>query len=265
VTKILNLNLVIMISDNLYIYGRNAVIEALKAEKSIEKIYFSFGVQGDSISSIYSLAKKQKVNCITYDKRKFLDFERNVLKFSEKSQGVIALLSAFESVSLEDLIDYSFTLELMPVLVALDGINDPHNLGAIARTALCSGAAGLIITERDSAPITPAAIKASAGALEHIKLAKVVNLNNAIQKLKDSGYWIIGTHQEAEELYTSNIYDRPVVVIIGSEGKGLHHSVISHCDYLVKIPVSGGLSSLNASVSAGIILFEIKRQKIIKN
>ena len=250
-----------MDNEKFYIYGRNVVIEALKACKPIEKIYFLYGSKGESISTIYSLAKKKKINCITYDKRKFQNLEESVGSVSNKSQGVIALLEIIENHTIEELIALSFAKEKEPVLVALDGINDPQNLGAIARTALCSGAAGFILTERDSSPVTPAAVKASSGALEHIPIAKTLNLINAIQKLKDNGFWIIGTDANSSELYTKEIYNGPLLIIIGSEGTGMHQSIKKHCDYLVRIPIKGDFSSLNASVSAGIILFEISRQR----
>src|SRR5690606_20586070 len=148
-----------------------------------------------------------------------------------------------------------------PILVMLDEINDPHNLGAIARTAECSGVSGIILPERNSSPVTPAAIKSSAGALNHIDVCKTVNMIQAIKKLKDNGFWIVGTSLEAKQSYTTKIYDRPTVLVIGNEGKGMKPSLQKHCDNLVRIPILGKIESLNASVSCGIVLYEALRQK----
>lgn len=253
--------------DTNYIYGRNAVIEALQSGKSIEKIMLAFGNQGSSVSRIFKLAKDNGVACVTYDKGKFTRLEKDIFGPEnkndgniQKSQGVIALLRPFEVLELDMFLAQDFEEYKNPIVILLDEITDPHNLGAIARSAECAGAIGLIMTERNSAPLSPAAIKASAGALEHIPVVKVGNLVTAIEKLKEVGFWIVGTDGEGTKNYTDPIYNCPVALVIGSEGKGMRPSVVKHCDFLVKIPMIGQINSLNASVSAGVVLFEILRQ-----
>lgn len=244
-----------------YIFGRNAIIEALSAGKPIEKIFFAFGVQGEPINRIHALAKRNKVSTVVHDKRKFSQLELQVCNESFKSQGVIALIRQFEVYPLDELVNTAYLTSDKPILVILDEISDPHNLGAIARSAECSGASGLIVPERNSAPITPVAIKASAGALEYLPISKVSSFPQTFQYLKDRGFWVIGTDMSAEKSYTADIYDSPVALVIGSEGDGMRPSTRNHCDILIKIPMIGKINSLNASVSAGIVLFEILKQR----
>jgi 23S rRNA (guanosine2251-2'-O)-methyltransferase len=252
-------------ADSSYIFGRNAVIEALNADKGIEKIMIAFGAQGAVMAKIYKMAKQKNVPCVVYDKNKFQALERTAMGDAgfSNSQGVIALTRSFELYSLDRMIDEA-DMSANPVIVVLDEISDPHNLGAIARSAECAGAIGIIVTERNSAPITPAAIKASAGALEHIPIAKVSNLAHTLDLLKEKGFWIVGSDGKGDRQYTDNIYDSPIALVIGSEGKGMRPSVVKHCDFLVRIPMMGGVNSLNASVSSGVLLFEIVRQKLLK-
>lgn len=250
-----------MTDKNAYIFGRNAVIEALSNPDRVSKVFVSFGVQGGVIDKIYKTSKERKIPISRTDTRKFRELERKVLPKGAKSQGVIALLNIVETIDLNTLLDFSLNHTKFPILVALDEISDPHNLGAIARSAECSGALGLIIPERNSAPITPVAVKSSAGALEHINISMVGNLSQALQQAKDVGFWIVGTDTESDTVYTADIYDKPIVLIIGSEGKGIRPGIMKHCDHIVRIPMAGQIESLNASVSAGIVLFEILRQR----
>lgn len=243
------------------IYGRNAILEALAGGQEIEKIFICFGLQGETISRIHREAGKHHVPCVISDKRKFLAMEREVCGENGKAQGVIALMTPFPTFLMPELIEKSYAITDNPLLVALDGITDPHNLGAIARSAECAGAQGLVLPERNSAPMTNVVIKTSAGALEHLPVAKVGNLSQAITDAKNAGFWIIGTDDNAEHLYTEKLYDRPILLIIGSEGDGLRHLTREKCDSLIKIPMSGKISSLNASVAAGIVMFEIQRQR----
>lgn len=245
-----------------YIYGRNAAIEALLAGDSLEKIYIASGASGEPINKIYSLAKKTGVPCSRFDKRKFADLEKRSGAGRNKSQGVVALASPVEYLSVEGLADSAFSREDKPLIVALDGVSDPQNFGAIARSAECGGAAGLIIPTRNSAPLSPAAMKASAGALERLDLAKAESLSGALEYLKERDFWIIGSDCAAERNYFENLYDRAVCLVVGSEGDGIGGQVRAICDFFVKIPLVGAIESLNASVSAGIIIFEILRQKI---
>jgi 23S rRNA (guanosine2251-2'-O)-methyltransferase len=247
--------------SSFYIYGRNAILEALKSNEDIEKIYYSFGLQGRQIDQIIFTARKMKVPVSQYDKQKFSMLAKNLFGSENNTQGVIAQKSIVKYTDLDELIEIAMAKEENPVILMLDEINDPHNLGAIARTAECSGAVGMILPERNSSPVTPAAVKASAGALNHLPLCKTVNMIQAVKKLKDSGFWITGTSLSARQDYTAKIYDRPTVLVIGNEGRGMKPSLQKHCDNLVKIPILGKIESLNASVSSGIILYEILRQK----
>ena len=245
-----------------YIFGRNAIIEAISSGTPIEKIFILFGAQGDAVHKIFAMAKKENIPCVQYDKNKFLRLEKDVVPKGEKAQSAIALVSLYKSIDIDELIEISFQENKHPVVVILDEIADPHNLGAIARSTECSGAVGLIISERDSSPITPVAIKASAGALQHIPVVKSGNLIHSIEQLKEAGFWVFGTDAIGDRYYSDSLYDSPVAVIIGSEGKGIRPSIAKHCDYLIRIPLNGEITSLNSSVSAGIILFEIQRQKL---
>lgn len=244
-----------------YIFGRNPILEAIASGNPIEKIFICFGMKGDTINSIYSNAKKAGIKCSNLDKRKFNELERNYLPRGSNSQGVAAIIRSFDTLTIEELIEKSYVDNKLPIIIALDGITDPHNLGAIARSAECAGASGLILPEHNSAPITPVVVKASAGAVSHLPIAKVNNLTQALETLKDSGFWIIGSSSDADRIYIDDIYNQPTVLLIGSEGKGLRPGIINQCDFMIKIPLYGKVASLNASVSAGIILFEIMRQR----
>lgn len=250
-----------MASNDFYIYGRNAILEALDSGTELQKVYVMYGAQGAAVQKIFIKAKKLKIQCAFTDKKKFAELERTICGGNSMAQGVIALIKPFEIIEISDFIRISMKNSAKPIAVLLDGINDPHNLGAIARSCECAGAAGMVLSERNSAPITPAAVKVSAGALEHLILANAGNMIQAVEQMKAAGYWIVGTDDSAERLYTDNIYDSPIAVIIGNEGKGISPSLKKHCDFLVKIPLKGKVSSLNASVATGVILFEINRQR----
>lgn len=254
-----------MNESSYYIYGRNPIIEALNSGADFEKIYLHYNAQGEGISRIIAKARKLKIPVVTYDKHKFEELERKACPRDARSQGIIGLRSILKLLDLDELINSALKMSKMPILIAADGITDPQNLGAIARAAECAGASGLIIPERDSAPITPAAIKASAGALEYLPVAKVNSLINAIDKCKQRGFWVAGTSDKAEKVYTTEIWDSALMIIIGSEGKGMSPAITKHCDHVVRIPMKGRVSSLNASVATGIILFEIIRQRQLIN
>lgn len=244
-----------------FIFGRNAVLEAIRSEpEKIEKIYLRFGLQKDVQQKFFSLAKKNKIRISIIDKTKFDKIEKQHCG-DKLSQGVLAIYSEINYLSLDELIVRSFNISKNPILAFLDRINDPQNLGAIARSVECSGANGLILTTKESSPITPFAIKASAGALFHLPISRVENSIFAIEKLKNSGFWIVGTSASAETIYDEINYNSPIVIILGNEGKGIFPSLRKHCDFLVRIPINGEIKSLNASVSAGVLLFEIQRQR----
>lgn len=251
-----------MKEDKFYIYGKNAVIEAINADVQIEKIYLLYNLASEVVQKISRAANKSKIPIVKYDKQKFAEFEKKISLQGSKSQGIIALRSVTSYLDLDDLIKQSFKNDKNPTLVLLNEINDVHNLGAIARSAECSGAHGIIIPERNSSPITPAAIKSSAGALSHVKISKTGSVINAIVKLKEAGFWIAAADMDGKVNYFDEKFDKPIVLIIGNEGKGISSAILKHCDMIVKIPMRGKIESLNASVSAGIILFEILKQKI---
>jgi 23S rRNA (guanosine2251-2'-O)-methyltransferase len=249
-------------NDN-YIYGKNAVLQGIEADK-VEKIFLAFGAQGATINKIFKEANKNGVPVTKYDRKRFRDLEKLVCPGENLSQSVIAITKQVETLTIVDILEKAYQSSDKPLIVALDEITDPQNLGAIARSAECAGAAAILLTERNSAPINAFAIKASAGALTKIPVARVPNLANELVNLKEPGFWIVGTEVDTDTSYTENIYDSPIVLVIGSEGNGMRPRVKKVCDHLIKIPMVGSTQSLNASVSAGIVLFEILRQRDFK-
>lgn len=247
--------------DENYIYGRNTITQLLMEDNpKLSKIFLSFASSGSSINKIFSLAKKHKIPVSKMDNRKFKDLEKRIGCDPRHSQGVIALKELVYTLDDVTLLNRALKKEKNPIIVALDNIEDPHNLGAIARTIECSGASGIMISEKNSSPITPTAIKVSTGALEIIDVASVGNLSMALENAKEMGFWIIGTDMEADNYHTDNVYDRPVILVIGSEGKGIRPIIRKKCDIVIKIPMKGKINSLNASVSTAIVLYERLRQ-----
>lgn len=249
-------------SSGSYIYGRNAVLEAISAGRAIEKIFIAYGSEGAAIDSIRQEARKAGISFTTADREKFGTMERELRAGKNAAQGVIALCSLGVTLDLQTLITNSYDDTDTPMLLALDGITDPHNLGALARSAECAGFSGIILPSGHSSPITPTAVKASAGALEHIPVAKAGELSVALKDCKSAGFNLIGAAGESARSYTDEYnYDVPIVLVIGSEGEGLRPNIRKLCDELVKIPMSGKIESLNASVAGGILMFEIRRQR----
>lgn len=246
---------------NSYIYGRNAITEAINEKDKISKVFVMFGAEGPNIDKINSLCYKYKIPVVKFDKRKFSDLE-NRIGAKGNSQGVIALINLIENIEFEDLLDNAKEETEFPLIIALDEINDPHNLGAIARSVVCSGALGIILPKGNSVQITPTAIKISAGALLHTKISQVKSLQTTLEYAIENGYQVIGTEMEAETNYFEINYKSPTIIVIGSEGKGIRPSIKKICTNNIKIPMKGQLNSLNASVSAGILLFEAAKQKL---
>ncbi len=242
------------------ISGRNPVKEAIVAKQKIEKIYIQFGAQGPSIQDIIVFAKKNGIIISTMDKRKFIDFAKTNGVDPDSSQGVIALTPSVDFLTLEDLMTKTFESESQTI-VAVDGITDPQNLGAIIRTIECSGSVGLIIPETHTAPINSTVIKASAGAIAHCNIARVHSLSVALKDLSNAGFQIIGTDASSDVSYSDFDYSQPHCLIIGSEGSGMQQNVKRQCTQLLSIPIKGKVDSLNASVTTGIILYEILRQR----
>ncbi|TSA26000.1 MAG: 23S rRNA (guanosine(2251)-2'-O)-methyltransferase RlmB [Ignavibacteriales bacterium] len=240
------------------IYGRKPVLEALKSEVELEVVYIAFGQHGEVINQIFSAAKKRGIKITQLSTPKF-----DSLTEGQNAQGVIALKSSQKYFELDEIITESKKSKF-PFLLLLDSIQDPHNVGAILRTAECAGVDGVIVTTNQSAPITDTAEKISAGAVSHLKICKVNNLVHAMEKLKKEGFWIAGSHLTADSKnYTELDYKMPLALIVGNEEKGIRKLVAENCDFLIKIPMKGKIDSLNVSVSTGVLLFEINRQRTL--
>ena len=238
------------------IEGRNAVIEALRAGTNIDKIFIMKGEVDTALGHIASTARSRGIVVADADKRKLDGMSR-----THAHQGVIAVAAVREYVSIEDILQAAKDKGEPPLLVICDELSDPHNLGAIMRTAECAGAHGVIIPKRRSAGLTAVVDKASAGALEHMAIARVPNLVAAIETLKKNGLWIYGTAAEgSNELWKTDLTG-PACIVIGSEGSGISRLVREKCDFLVSIPLHGQISSLNASAAAAVLLYEALRQR----
>lgn len=235
------------------IVGRNAVREALRAGRDMEKLLVSRGEATGSLREILALAREKGVVVQEVDRRR-LD------EMAENHQGVAALASMYAYSTLEEILALAREKSEPPFLVVLDGITDPHNLGAIVRTAECMGAHGVILPERRAVGLTPAAMKAAAGALEWIKVARVTNLTRALETLKAQNVWTYATDMDGEDYRRVN-FSGGCALVIGAEGQGVSRLVRETCDQVVSIPMKGHIDSLNASVAAGVILAEIARQR----
>lgn len=236
--------------------GRNAVTELLKSDKDINKIFVQRGEKHGSINQIISLAKSKKVVIVEVDKSK-LDF----MSQTKNHQGIIAVVPPFEYSDIDEILEYAKSKNEDPFVVILDGIEDVHNLGSIIRTAETAGVHGIIIPKRRGALVNATVSKTSAGAVQYMKIARVNNLNDAIKELKDKGLWIYGTDMEAKNYYYEEKLLGPIALVIGSEGFGISNLVKKNCDVLIKIPMKGKITSLNASVSAGITIYEVVKQR----
>ena len=236
--------------------GIHSVEEALRGGSAIERILIARGRQGARVDEIVNLARSRGVP-VRFETRESLDR----LTGTRAHQGIVALAGSKAAVGLENLIADS---EERSVIVLLDGIEDPQNLGAIIRTALAAGANGVVIPERRAAGLTEAVARASAGALLHLPVARVKNLVRAMEELKDAGYWLAGLDERAPQDYTQADLRGRLAIVMGSEGTGLHELTRKRCDFLVSIPTSGPVRSLNVSVAAGVVLFEALRQSRLK-
>jgi 23S rRNA (guanosine2251-2'-O)-methyltransferase len=235
--------------------GIHAVKEALEAQRPIDRIVIAKGRQDTRVEEIVQLARKQGVS-VRFEDRGQLDRLAN----SKDHQGVFAVAAARAAGTLEDILARANNGQ-MGLIVLLDGVEDPHNLGAIIRTALAAGAHGVVIPERRAVGLTDTVARASAGALAHLAVAKVTNLVRSMEELKKAGYWLVGLDEEGDKSYTEVDYKSPVGIVLGSEGKGLHELTRKRCDFVVKLPTTGPVKSLNVSVAAGVVLFEAIRQR----
>ena len=232
--------------------GVHPVREALKAGRSLDKVLIAKGAGGTRIQEIVDLCRQRKVP-VRFEDRSSL--ER--IAAGGTHQGVIAYGAASKYADLSDVVGGA------KLLVVLDGVEDPHNLGAVVRTANAAGAAAVLVPERRAAGLTDTVAKAAAGALEYVPVVRVGNINRSLQDLKKEGFWIYGLDERGAESYDSVEFAAPSVIVLGGEGKGLHQLVREHCDVLVRIPMAGTIPSLNVSVAAGIVLFEWKRRMAV--
>jgi 23S rRNA (guanosine2251-2'-O)-methyltransferase len=242
--------------------GIHAVKEALEAGRPFDRIVIARGRQDTRVEEIVQLARGRNIS-VRFEDRSQLDR----LADSKDHQGVVALAAARAPATLEDLLaaaNAGAGHGSKGLIVLLDGVEDPHNLGAIIRTALAAGAHGVVIPERRAVGLTDTVARASAGALSHLPVAKVTNLARTMEELKEAGYWLVGLDEEAEKSYTQVDYTSPVGIVLGGEGQGLHELTRKRCDFVVSLPTSGPVKSLNVSVAAGVVLFEVLRQRKAK-
>lgn len=238
--------------------GRNSVLELLESGKDINKIFVTRGEKHGSINKILAIAKERKIIIVEKDKKQMDEMAQE-----ENYQGVIAIVPPFEYVEIEDIINTAKERNEDPFVLILDGIEDPHNLGSIIRTAETAGVHGIIIPKRRAASVNSTVNKTSAGAVEHMKIARVTNITDAIEELKQLGLWICGTDIDTNKYYYNQDLTGPLGIVIGNEGKGMGEKVKKNCDFLVKIPMKGKVMSLNAAVSTGIVVYEAVKQRII--
>ncbi|AZO96563.1 23S rRNA (guanosine(2251)-2'-O)-methyltransferase RlmB [Halocella sp. SP3-1] len=238
------------------IEGRNPVIEALKGNRKLDRILIKNDISGDKIDWIISQARRQGV-IVERVSRNTLD----KLALSHAHQGVIAIGETLTLVSVDDILKYAYQRDEQPFIIILDQIQDPHNFGSIIRTSYAAGAHGIIFQKKRAVGVTPVVAKSSAGAIEHIRLAEVTNINQTIDRLKEEGLWIAGADMQGQQAHYQADLKGKIGLVIGSEGQGLRRLTREKCDFLIKIPMLGELGSLNASVAAAIIIYEIVRQR----
>ena len=236
--------------------GRNAVLEYLKTNKDINKIYIAKGEKHGSINEIIAKAKERKIVIVEIDRVKL-----NKMSQVDNCQGVIAIVPPFDYCDVDDILNEAKSKNEKAFILILDGIEDPHNLGSIIRTAETAGVHGIIIPKRRSALVNSTVQKTSAGATSFMKIARVNNLNETIEYLKENDVWIYGTDMTGTKMYYDEDLTGNVAIVIGSEGFGMERLVKENCDFLIKIPMKGNITSLNASVSAGIVMYEVVKQR----
>ena len=238
--------------------GRNALQEALRSGRTIDKVFIADGDTDKGLQRLAAQAKEAGAVVVPVDRRKL-----DMMSFTHAHQGVITLAAAHEYATIDDILQEAADRGQAPLIVICDELTDPHNLGAIMRSAECAGAHGVIIPKRRSVGLTATVAKASAGAVEYMKVARVTNITNAIQELKEKGVWIYGTAAEGSiPMYKADLTG-PAAIVIGNEGDGMSPLVRKNCDVMVSIPMQGRISSLNASAAAAILLYEAVRQRLL--
>jgi 23S rRNA (guanosine2251-2'-O)-methyltransferase len=237
--------------------GIHAVREALEAGSPFDRIVIAKGRQDSRIEDIVRLARERGI-AVRFEDRAQLDRLAN----SRDHQGVVAIAAARAASTLQNILDRAnHSKGQQGLVVLLDGVEDPHNLGAIIRTALAAGAHGVVIPERRAAGLTDTVARASAGALAHLPIAKVTNLARSMEELKEAGYWLVGLDENGDKTYTEVDYTSPTGIVLGGEGQGLHDLTRKRCDFVVSLPTTGPVKSLNVSVATGVVLFEALRQR----
>lgn len=236
--------------------GKNTILEALKAGHPMNRLYIEKDSKDPVLGRIFAIARKQGIVVSFIEKGKL-----DQMAMTRSHQGVMADVAPHAYVDVEDILKLAQQKNQPPLIIILDGITDPNNLGSVIRTAECAGVHGIILPKRRSAGLTPVVAKVAAGAAEHIPIARVTNLTRTIEELKNAGVWIVGTDMQGETLYDHYDYQGPVAIVIGSEGEGMSRLVRENCDVLLKIPMYGEINSLNAAVACGLIVFQAARKR----
>lgn len=238
------------------IAGRQPVTEALKGGTLIEKIVILFGVKGPPIEKIKQLAKQNRIPVTEVGKQRFRDIVSDTT-----TQGVVAIVGTKQYVEIEDILALAESKGEVPFVLVLDEIQDPQNLGALIRTADCAGVHGIIIPKHSAAYVNQTVAKTSAGASEHMLVAKVTNIAVTLEELKEKGMWVVGTDSDGGKEFAGIDYSSPIVIVIGNEGTGIRKLVKEKCDFLAKIPLYGNVDSLNASVAGALVMYEVVRKR----
>lgn len=242
------------------IYGRNSVLEGLRSKNiTINFVYIQKESKKQMVGNIIKLAKDKHIPIKEVPRNKMEQLLGNV-----NHQGIAAEVSPYEYVEIDDIIKYANEKGEKPFILVLDGIQDPHNLGSMIRSAECSGVHGIVISKRHSVQVTPTVVKVSTGATAYVKIARVGNINQTIKELKDKGFWIYGAEANGETDFSDENYDTSVAMVIGAEGKGLSRLTSELCDIRLNIPMKGKVNSLNASVAAAILMFKVLEKRMMK-
>ena len=239
--------------------GRNAVFEALSSKRPVNKIFIKAGLQGGSLGKIIAAAQSAAVP-VEYVQPEKLDR----LAPGIRHQGIVALASPIAFSSLETVLERAASRNEMPFLLLLDELQDPQNVGALIRSADAAGVHGVLLPRRRSCPLNMVVAKISAGAVNYVPVVQIGNIVQTLRSLKEQGFWVVGADMEGDSLYFETDLDRPLILVVGAEGKGMGHLVKDNCDMLVRIPMQGGVNSLNASAAGAVLLFEVVRQRMQK-
>jgi 23S rRNA (guanosine2251-2'-O)-methyltransferase len=239
-----------------WIHGRHSVQEALRANRDIGKVFFAEGVQKSSVQDMIQTLQERRIPYQWVPRAKL-----DQLSESRNHQGVMAQVAAYPYASIDDLFKQAEKKEQSPFFLLLDGLEDPHNLGAILRTAEATGVHGIIIPKHRAVGLTSIVAKTSAGAIEYVPVAQATNLNRVADELKEHGIWLVGSDDNAKQEYTTVDYTIPVALVIGNEGTGVSQMMKKRCDFSVKLPMMGRVPSLNASVAAGVLMYEVLRKR----